>query len=80
MSETEEEPILSSEELAKRKQEMLAYYDEQLPFLTKQKEYETVITEIEELRMRRIYAQVKIGNMLAPEPEEVKEPRKLKQQ
>jgi len=49
---------------------MLQFFKDQQPFLEEQKKYETLITEIDELRTRRIRAQVLMGQMLAPSQEE----------
>lgn len=60
---------LTPEEFAKRKEEMLSYFRDQIPFLNKQKEYQTLLTEIEELRARQVRAQVMIAQILAAPPQ-----------
>lgn len=45
-------------------------WEEQIPFLLKQKEYQTLVTEIDELQLRSVHAQVRMANLMAPPPEE----------
>lgn len=68
MEDTKEK--LTPEQIEERKKEMLQYYDNQIPFLTRQREYETLVTDLDELRMRQVFAQVKIANLLAQPPKE----------
>lgn len=77
MSDTREP---TPEEIEQIKIERTTYWDSMIPFLTKQAEYERLVTELEELHMRKIFAQVKVANMVAPSPEESAEdkPRTLK--
>mgnify|MGYP003140320425 CR=1 FL=1 len=49
---------LSKEEIAKRKQEVSNFYKENIKHLKIQKEYESLLTEIEELRAKRLQAQM----------------------
>lgn len=76
--------IPSQEELEKRQSEVSAYYEKQIPFLKIQKEYETLITELEELELRRFIAQMKVAQIMAPPPKEEEQtdnsskPRSLK--
>lgn len=49
---------LSKEEIAKRKQEVSNFYKENIKHLKIQKEYEGLLTEIEELRAKRLQAQM----------------------
>lgn len=60
---------LTPEEIARRKDEMIRYFKGEMEFLTAQKEYQQVVTELEELRARHVRAQIMIANALAPEPE-----------
>jgi hypothetical protein len=70
------------EEIAEMRERMTEYYDNQIPFLIKQKEYETLLSEIEIARARRIEASIRIAQMtMGPqegqeEPEMVEEPKK----
>ena len=49
---------LSKEEIRKRKQEVSNFYKENIKHLKVQKEYESLLTEIEELRAKRLQAQL----------------------
>jgi hypothetical protein len=57
-------------EIQEKKSEMMAFFKEQVELLTAQKEYETLATEIEELRTRRIMAQMRQAQIIAPPPSE----------
>lgn len=75
---------LSKEQLTERQKEIHEYYVSQIPFLQTQKEYETLITELEELELRRMMARVRMAQIMAPPPnepeseDEPKKPRSLK--
>ena len=59
------------EEIAEMRERMLEYYENQIPFLTKQKEYETLLSEIEIARARRVEASIRIAQMtMGPQEEE----------
>lgn len=81
----EKEP--TPEEIAEMRERMQAYYDNQIPFLQKQKDYETLLAEIEMARARRIEMTIRIAQMtMGPQEEqddeqqaeEPKKPRTLK--
>jgi hypothetical protein len=75
----EENKELTPEEVKERKEKLVQYYSEQVEFLTVQLEYETLVTQIEEQRAKRLQFQVMVANMLAPDEEEEEEkPRTLK--
>jgi len=78
----ENKEVLTPEEVKDRKEKLTQYYTEQVEFLTVQLQYETLVTDIEEQRAKRLQFQVMVANMLAPdddEEEEVEEkPRGLK--
>jgi hypothetical protein len=78
----EEQKDLTPEEIQERKEKLLSYYQEQVKFLTVQLEYETLVTDIEEQRAKRVQIQAAIAGYFAPEPEEEEEetplPRTLK--
>lgn len=69
-------------EIQEKKAEMLAFFKEQTEILTAQKEYETVLTELEELRARRALANMRVAQIMAPAPsqenEEVEEAPKAR--
>jgi hypothetical protein len=73
--------VLTPEEVKERKEKLTQYYTEQVEFLTVQLQYETLVTQIEEQRAKRLQYQVMVANMLAEEPEEEEveeKPRGLK--
>lgn len=49
---------MSKEEIAKRKAEVSAFYKENIKHLKIQKEYESLLTDIEEIRAKRLQAQM----------------------
>lgn len=59
--ETNKQP-LSPEEADKRRKEITDFYKKQIPHLKVQAQYETLMTEIEENRAKRIQAQAFIAN------------------
>ena len=78
----ENKELLTPEEVKERKEKLTQYYTEQVEFLTVQLRYETLVTDIEEQRAKRLQFQVMVANMLAPddepEEEEAEQPRTLK--
>ena len=76
----ENKEVLTPEEVKERKEKLTQYYTEQVEFLTVQLQYETLVTDIEEQRAKRLQFQVMVANMLAPDDEEeqVEQPRTLK--
>ena len=79
----EENKELTPEEVKERKERFTQYYTEQVEFLTVQLQYETLVTDIEEQRAKRLQFQVMVANMLAPDEEPLEEleeekPRTLK--
>lgn len=71
----EEQKELTPEEIQERKEKLLKYYEEQIDFLTVQLSYETLLTDIEEQRAKRVQIQAAIAGFFAPEPEEEEEPQ-----
>lgn len=70
MSETtnqQEEP--TEKELQEYRENMKKFYDTQIPFLKKQKEYELLLADIEEARGKRIAMNIRIAQMMAGPPE-----------
>ena len=59
---------LSPEEMAKRRAEITAYYQENIPALTIQLEYETILRDIEKMRAERLQAQAFMTKMQAAPP------------
>jgi hypothetical protein len=81
-TQVQETPI-SKEEMEARQAELQAYYSNQIPFLKTQLEYQTLVTELEELDVRRAMAMVRMSQIMAPAPkpeEGEPQPRKLKKE
>jgi len=81
----EVEKEATPEELAEMRVKMVAYYEEEIPLLKQQAEYERLLAEIEESRAKRISFNMRIAQMLAPpappqepEPDSNSTGRKLK--
>ena len=60
---------LSPEELAAKKEEMLEFYKESMPYLEAQLAYEKMLSDIDETRLKRTQIQMAYAQMMAP-PEE----------
>jgi hypothetical protein len=81
-TQTQETPM-SKEDMEARQAELQAYYSNQIPFLKTQLEYQTLVTELEELDVRRAMAMVRMSQIMAPAPkseESEPQPRKLKKE
>ncbi len=61
---------LSPEELTAKKEEMLQFYKESMPYLEAQFEYEKMLSEIDEMRLKRTQIQMAYAQMMAPPEEE----------
>jgi hypothetical protein len=66
----ENQQEMSQEEMAERKAKLTKFYKDQIEFLKIQLEYETLVADVEDQRARAIFAQVKVGQMLAGPPKE----------
>jgi len=51
--ENQQEQTMTAEQLAERKQEMLTFYKESVPYLEAQLKYEQLLLEIDEARFKR---------------------------
>ena len=74
MADTNENPTneakgLSQEEMAKRRAEITAYYEEHIPSLQTQLEYETLLRDIEKMRAERLQAQMFVAKTMSGPPE-----------
>lgn len=69
-TEEKEASTISKEEMERRKNEINKFHTDQIPFLETQLKYENLLTEIEESRLRRAMSQIRMAQMLAPDPEE----------
>jgi hypothetical protein len=62
------------EELHAYREKMLKFYNEEIPLLSKLKEYELLKAEIEESRLRRVAAAIKMAQITAaPEDNPISE-------
>jgi hypothetical protein len=65
---------LSPEQLAARKEEMLSFYTDSLPYLNAQYEYESILSKIDEVRFKRASIQMQFAMMMQePKGEELEE-------
>jgi len=61
---------LSAEELQLKKEEMLKFYTESMPYLEAQAVYERKLCEIDELRFKRANIQMQYAMMMNPSTDE----------
>jgi len=62
--ENQQEQELSHEELIARKEEMLKFYTDSLPYLEAQLKYEKLLSEIDEYRFKRTQIQMQYAMMM----------------
>lgn len=67
---TYETSEMTQEQMAEKRQQLDAFYDDVIPHLEKQLKYEELRAAIEMARLKNLQAQVTLANMMAPEPEE----------
>lgn len=74
--ENHEQEQMSPEQMKQMRLRMKDYYEEQIPFLKLQHEYENLLAGIEEARLRKVRAMYTFAQMMAgpPEPEPEKNP------
>jgi hypothetical protein len=65
----EKEPILSKEELNARREEISAFYKDNIPHLEVQAEYEMLLATIEKSRAERLQAQMYMAQAYASQKE-----------
>lgn len=63
LNQHEQEVELTAEELAEKKEQMLKFYTESLPYLKAQAEYEKILLEIDEARFKRTTIQYQYAMM-----------------
>ena len=68
--ETTDPAELSKEELAERRREIKEYYEDNIPSLKVQLEYENLLRDIEKSRAERLQAQMFIAQTMAAPPGE----------
>jgi len=66
----EQEVELTAEELAERKEQMMKFYTESLPYLKAQAEYEKALLEIDEARFKRNTIQYQYAMMMQEQQEQ----------
>ena len=69
VNQQEQELDLTPEQLTERKEQMLSFYTESLPYLEAQLKYESLLTSIDEIRFKRTNIQMQYA-MLASEMQE----------
>lgn len=62
---------MSKEEIAQRRQEITNFYKDSIKHLKVQKEYEELLTDIEESRAKRMQAQMFLAQSLASQEQEL---------
>ncbi len=68
-----QERQMTPEEIKKQRELMMQFYKEETPLLKARKEYETLLADVEEARLRRLVAIVRGTNLTNP-PEESQVP------
>lgn len=71
--ENQQEQELTHEELAARKEEMKQFYEDSIPYLQAQLNYEKFLTDIEEVRFKRASFQYQFAMMMAQQQEQQEE-------
>jgi hypothetical protein len=69
-----EEREMTQEELMARKEEMLNFYKDSLPYIQAQCEYEELLARIDEARFKRAEAQIKYAMMMQGPQKEDSDP------
>lgn len=65
-----EEREFTPEEMQQQKEELIQFYTDAVPQLEAQLNYESLVADIEEARLRRVLAQARIAQIMAPPSEE----------
>ena len=71
--ENQHEQELTQEELAQRKEQMLSFYTESVPYLEAQVKYETLLMQIDEARYKRSSIQMQYAMMMQAQQEQSEE-------
>ena len=61
---------MTQEQMAEKRKQLDAFYEDVIPHLEKQLKYEELRAAIEMARLKNLQAQVAMANMMAPEPDE----------
>lgn len=67
MENQQTEEQLSAEELTARKEELLKFYTDSMPYITAQYDYEKKLMELDEVRFKRTQIQIQMAMMMNPE-------------
>jgi hypothetical protein len=67
MENQQKEEQLSAEELTARKEELLKFYTDSMPYINAQYEYEKKLMELDEVRFKRTQIQIQMAMMMNPE-------------
>lgn len=76
MENTKNQETLTAEEMHQKKEEMINFYKDSMPYLQAQHEYEEMLCKIDEVRFKRANIQYQFAMMNA-EPEEEEETDKI---
>jgi hypothetical protein len=76
--ENQQETELTVEELIQKKEEMLQFYTESLPYLEAQEKYETLLANIDEARFKRTSIQIQYARLHQQEQEHAATAEKYK--
>lgn len=79
MENTVHEQELTHEELQARKEEMLQFYTESIPYLEAQYKHEELLMKIDEARLKRAQFQIQYAMMMNP-PQESDSPEELREE
>ena len=79
MENTVPEQELTHEELQARKEEMLQFYTESIPYLEAQFKHEELLMKIDEARFKRAQFQIQYAMMMNP-PQESESPEELREE
>ena len=64
------EEEMNEKDFAQQKQELIEFYNDAVPQLEAQLQYEDLAADVEEARLRRLMAQMRIAQLMAPPQEE----------
>ena len=67
MENQQTEEQLSVEELTARKEELLKFYTDSMPYIIAQHDYEKKLMELDEVRFKRTQIQIQMAMMMNPE-------------
>jgi hypothetical protein len=74
MENQQDERMFTPEELEAKRKEMLAFYNDSMPYLKAQFEYEEILMKIDEVRFKRTNIQMQYAMMMQAQQEMESEP------